>query len=626
MVDYAAVSCLSQFYLVVPRDSWQHRNTASWQLGQRDNSVKNVGWNQTKIDTRQQTSDEETWRSVSCYAWKNEDAWQQDRSDTCMRWKGSDWTERSKIFSFGHRKKERKVGSIQARICGTSVEYSIGFCETRRECRLGDKDRCKRSGFHANFSNNLSILSGCRIRKGHVKAGNGEQADDTEKNIIKLVERERESSQNGKVFERKEGEILKNNANNGQNRGFRLSEFDEEESEQSLTKYNAAEETVTTIEIFEKVLDKKDEKDIEIKEKKDAGVIGVPLGRALLLGVTILWGVYGVTLRYIYSQPGPPLPSALTFVRKALSVSFFLVLLPFEGRAVDAISNTKESANSRKPIESSEHSSEVWWDWLLDPKIWRAGAELGIWSFIGASLQTSALEYTTATRAGFEVQITNILVPMLAFFFGEKVNFSTWAAALLALGGIVLLGISANVETVAELSTSPDMCTGLFCPPEGVLLGDLGVISAAFFFALTTVRLGVFSREVPAVRLTTVNMTVALLLSAGWTGRDLWEMAQRGVPLSTAWESWTDVSVLLVVTFSAIGCGAVAALVQTFGQSVVPTAEAQVLYSLTPVWSSLFAASLLDERISPLGYLGGGIVLLATLLATRKGKDENNEN
>ena len=44
--------------------------------------------------------------------------------------------------------------------------------------------------------------------------------------------------------------------------------------------------------------------------------VSVPTGRAILCGVTVLWGMYGVLLRFIYSNPGAPLASVLTLVRK----------------------------------------------------------------------------------------------------------------------------------------------------------------------------------------------------------------------------------------------------------------------------------------------------------------------
>lgn len=55
------------------------------------------------------------------------------------------------------------------------------------------------------------------------------------------------------------------------------------------------------------------------------------------------------------------------------------------------------------------------------------------------------------------------------------------------------------------------------------------------------------------------------------------------------------------------------------GQSSVPAAQAQVLYSSTPLWSALLAALLLSggEAMSPLGWAGGLAIVIASLVAAR---------
>ena len=56
------------------------------------------------------------------------------------------------------------------------------------------------------------------------------------------------------------------------------------------------------------------------------------------------------------------------------------------------------------------------------------------------------------------------------------------------------------------------------------------------------------------------------------------------------------------------------------GQSSVPPAQAQVLYSTTPLWSALIAWWLLsnsDEAMSPVGWAGGLALVVATIIASR---------
>lgn len=54
------------------------------------------------------------------------------------------------------------------------------------------------------------------------------------------------------------------------------------------------------------------------------------------------------------------------------------------------------------------------------------------------------------------------------------------------------------------------------------------------------------------------------------------------------------------------------------GQASVPAAQSQVIYSSVPVWSALLAFFFMpEETMGGVGYLGGAVIVLAGLLATR---------
>jgi len=73
-----------------------------------------------------------------------------------------------------------------------------------------------------------------------------------------------------------------------------------------------------------------------------------------------------------------------------------------------------------------------------------------------------------------------------------------------------------------------------------------------------------------------------------------------------------------LITFSALGPGASATFLQTKGQASVPATAAQVIYSLTPLWSTLLAAVLLgDEGLGPMSWVGGVAVLAASILSAQ---------
>eukprot|EP00897_Mesotaenium_endlicherianum_P006250 jgi/Mesen1/5653/ME000286S04874 len=344
--------------------------------------------------------------------------------------------------------------------------------------------------------------------------------------------------------------------------------------------------------------------------------VGLQVGRALLLLVGLLWGAYAVQLRYIYSQPGPPRASVLTLIRKVLAVGFFFSLLPLERKLLNP---SDAPASTAEPSDVEPHDvadrGPLWNLMAGGSSVWVPALELGLYSFLGTGLQAAGLERTTATRAGLEMQLTSILVPLLASLAGERVPPNTWGGACLAVAGLLILVGGSNGGGEGGGGGIADwggMLAG------GGALGDVLVLMAAATFSLGHVRLGSYAKQVPAVQLQLTLMVVASGMTLAWTGGDLVGMAQRGESLQTAWAGWQNAGVVAVIVASALGSAALGGLAQTVGQSVVPPAEAQVLYSLSPVWSTLFATSLLGESVGPNALLGGGLVLCGCLLANVK--------
>ena len=58
----------------------------------------------------------------------------------------------------------------------------------------------------------------------------------------------------------------------------------------------------------------------------------------------------------------------------------------------------------------------------------------------------------------------------------------------------------------------------------------------------------------------------------------------------------------------------IAIYAQSYGQRYVKPETANLIYTIQPLYTSLFAWLLLGETLGPLGYAGGMVVLLAVLL------------
>ena len=145
-------------------------------------------------------------------------------------------------------------------------------------------------------------------------------------------------------------------------------------------------------------------------------------GQLCLCGVAILWGSYSPVVRYIYSCSGPPTPAALTAVRTVIqAVALLLSDLILRQQQFTSPHKSKARRGVASPRISRNYDSypAVMGDtlsWLSNAlqstssKLWIAGAELGFWNFCGSTFQALGLQYTTATRAAFLIQVRFIRV------------------------------------------------------------------------------------------------------------------------------------------------------------------------------------------------------------------------
>ena len=199
----------------------------------------------------------------------------------------------------------------------------------------------------------------------------------------------------------------------------------------------------------------------------------------------------------------------------------------------------------------------------------------------GYGSQTIALSSTSANRAAFITALNVVLVPLWQTLTARRrLPGSLWAAVVLALAGLGLLSWEG----------------GALVPGDGWAL-----ICAVTYvgFVLTLERT---SRAHPALPYTLAQLLWVALLAL------LWLLLSRA-PLLPAPGSWGPLLYLGAVAT------AVTTLLQTLGQRWVGAAEASVIYALEPVSASVFSFLLLGERIFLRGYLGGAMVVAATVLS-----------
>jgi len=209
---------------------------------------------------------------------------------------------------------------------------------------------------------------------------------------------------------------------------------------------------------------------------------------------------------------------------------------------------------------------------------------LGLLSFAGFVTQTLGLSLTSASNAAFITGLSVILTPLVGrLFWRHSVAPRVFAAALVALSGLALITLRGGVAAING--------------------GDLLVLVTALTYALYIVYLGEVADKARGAALAFMQHLPMALLA--W----LWALPQVGdlvkVPLAT----------YLAIAYLAVVATALVAIIQTYAQRVVPAHLAALVFVLEPAFAALFAYLTLGERLGALGWMGGGLMLLAMVIA-----------
>ena len=328
----------------------------------------------------------------------------------------------------------------------------------------------------------------------------------------------------------------------------------------------------------------------------------VPVARATLLLVPLLWATYNPALRFIYESPTAPTPAELSAVRMLISLVPFSFVLAGVAR---------DESRGRRAAEPAADAS-----WRNLGLLTRAGMELGALNAAGTAFQAYGLELTSSTRAGFLLSTINVLVPLGAAASGQRVAGATWAAVALALCGVAVTEAAGAGNQTLPLHT-------------GTIAGDACCLAAAALYAAFTVRLGAYASRLDAAELSAAKAAAMTGVCLAWVASErAWFGVVGDAPNGGAWGSvlWTTdgagFAVLWgAVAYSAVGPGALANWLQTRGQAAVPAAEAQLVFATTPVFNAALSIAFLGERAGSDTLVGGAIILAASLLPAALGEE-----
>lgn len=277
---------------------------------------------------------------------------------------------------------------------------------------------------------------------------------------------------------------------------------------------------------------------------------------ALMLLTAMIWGSTFVAQRLGMDHIGPFLYTGLRFMVGALAVMPLIWLL-------------------RKPATAKTQSR------LSKPMLLGSMA-LGAALTLGINLQQIGLMFTTVTNSGFITGLYVILVPVFGLFIGMRTHKGTWAGALLALVGMVLLSVGPGF-TVASgdwLQLIGAACWAVHVLMVGALASRYDPILVSFIqFMVCAV----------------VSLTLALVFEP-----IQWPMIQQALP---------------AILYGGVLAVGVAFTLQVVAQKDAITSHAAIILSLEAVFAALAGWLILDETLSPRGLLGCALMLGGMLVA-----------
>lgn len=238
--------------------------------------------------------------------------------------------------------------------------------------------------------------------------------------------------------------------------------------------------------------------------------------------------------------------------------------------------------------------------WLpKDSSTWRAGIELGTYSFCGFAAQAVGLETTTATKSAFLLYLNVKLVPVVGLLAGRTPDPKVWFWAGIALAGTTALAADEGFDRL--------------------VVGDAWCVAAAAASAVFIFRLEDLSKSVDgsAAQLTSATASTTAALALSWTAlgdNSLILEDFGGVELFSTTTTTAAAATLASALYLGAVPSALCGYLQTVAQKQVSAYRAAVIYALDPLWAAAFAHVILHEDVGgPTGQIGAFLVAFAAL-------------
>ncbi|MDQ6643443.1 MAG: DMT family transporter [Chloroflexota bacterium] len=214
----------------------------------------------------------------------------------------------------------------------------------------------------------------------------------------------------------------------------------------------------------------------------------------------------------------------------------------------------------------------------------KSGLTIGIFLFAGYALQTTGIQYTTVSKAGFITGMYVPLVPLFSFLFlRQRPTLKALVGVALSVIGLCLLSL--NNQFNLEFG-----------------VGEALILGCALAYAMHIIMISKFAPSADAINLAIVQLALTSVLSF------------LVIPIAREPFVLPPLPVWGAVLFMGMADVAFTLLAMNWVQQFVSGTRATLVYALEPMWAALTGYLLAGDVLSLPAWFGCGCILLGMIV------------
>ena len=232
----------------------------------------------------------------------------------------------------------------------------------------------------------------------------------------------------------------------------------------------------------------------------------------------------------------------------------------------------------------------LWWG--MRRAEWQWGLGLGVLNFIAFWLQIEGLALTTSNRNAFVTGLNVLIVPLIALLvLRRQMGWPVWTAVVLAVCGMCLM----------------------FFEDAPWNWGDTLTLCSAVVYAIYILAMEAAGTRNRAAPLRATRMAAALAGSMFACTMLMLLIQPNGLAQLHTQAMALPADAWVALVYLGLIASAMVVVLQAWGQQRVDAMRSAIVFGLEPVFASLTAWWLIDERMGPVS-MGGAALIVAALI------------